>query len=94
MRLNLRQLFLVDDYFSSAVFSPPSAGAAWAQCAEKGLLIRRALDLMGALKLGVHIDLDEIRADEFCAMLIIAEERDLLEREKTSPLGKNPPTWR
>jgi len=52
------------------------------QCAEKGLLIRRALDLMGALKLGVHIGLGEIRADEFCAMLIIAEERDLLEREK------------
>jgi hypothetical protein len=40
-----------------------------AQCAEKGLLIRRALDLMGALKLGVQIGLDEIRADEFCAML-------------------------
>jgi hypothetical protein len=37
---------------------------------------------MGALKLAVHIGLDEIRADEFCAMLIIAEERDLLEREK------------
>jgi hypothetical protein len=30
---------------------------------------------------------DEIRADEFCAMLIIAEERDLLEREKL-------PAWR
>jgi len=37
---------------------------------------------MGALKLGVHIGLDEIRADEFYAMLIIAEERDLLECEK------------
>ena len=54
-----------------------------AQCAEKGLLIRRALDLMGALKLSVHIGLDEIRGDEFSAMLIIAEERDLLEREKS-----------
>jgi hypothetical protein len=54
-----------------------------AQCTEKGLLIRRALDLIGAPKLGVHIGLDEIRADEFCAMLIIAEERDLLEREKS-----------
>jgi hypothetical protein len=52
-----------------------------AQCAEKGLLIRRALDLMSALKLAAHIGLDEIRGDEFCAMLIIAEERDLLERE-------------
>jgi hypothetical protein len=36
---------------------------------------------MGALKLGVHIGIDEIRSDEFCAMPIIAEERDLLERE-------------
>jgi hypothetical protein len=39
---------------------------------------------MGALKLGVHIGLDELRGDEFCAMLIIAEERDLLERDKAS----------
>ena len=37
---------------------------------------------MSALKLAVHIGLDEIRGDEFCAMLIIAEERDLLERER------------
>ena len=37
---------------------------------------------MGALKPGVHLGIDEIRADEFCAMPIIAEERDLLEREK------------
>ena len=42
---------------------------------------------MGALKLGVHIGIDKIRSDEFCAMLIIAEERDLLEREKS-------PAWR
>ncbi len=53
-----------------------------AHCAEKGLLIRRALDLMSALRLAVQIGLEEIRADEFCAMLTIAEERDLLEREK------------
>ena len=37
---------------------------------------------MGALKLGIHIGLDEILADESIAMLIIAEERDLQEREK------------
>ena len=53
-----------------------------AQCAEKGLLIRRALDLMGALKLSLALSIDDIRADEFYTMLIIAEERDLLEREK------------
>ena len=54
---------------------------------EGGWCIRRALDLMGALKLGVHIGLDEIRGDEFCAMMIIAEERDQLEREKLPGLG-------
>jgi len=42
---------------------------------------------MSALKLAVHIGLDEIRGDEFCAMLIIAEERDLLEREKAPGAG-------
>jgi hypothetical protein len=44
---------------------------------------------MGALKLGVHIGLDEIRGDEFCAMVIIAEERDLLEREKSPGSGNH-----
>ena len=53
-----------------------------AQFAEKGLLIRRVLAAMSALKLAVHIGIDEIRGDEFCAMLIITEKRDLLEREK------------
>lgn len=60
-----------------------STGLDAAQCAEKGLLVRRALYLMGAFKLSIHIGLDEIRADEFCAMLIIAEARDLLERENS-----------
>ena len=53
-----------------------------AQSSEKGLLIRRALELMGALKLGFKISLEEINADEFQAMMIITEERDALEREK------------
>jgi hypothetical protein len=60
-----------------------------AQASEKGMLIRRAIDLMRALKLGVRISLDEIRADELEAMLIIAEERDLLEREKSSEWSGN-----
>ena len=58
-----------------------------AQASEKGLVIRRALDLMCALKLGVRISLDDIRADELAAMLIIAVERDLRDREKS-------PAWR
>jgi hypothetical protein len=53
-----------------------------AQSSEKGLLIRRALELMGALKLGFSVSLEEIGADEFQAMLIITEERDVLDREK------------
>ena len=57
------------------------------QCAEKGLLIRRALDLMGALKLALSLSIDDIRADEFYTMLIIAEERDLLERERMPGAG-------
>jgi hypothetical protein len=52
------------------------------QASEKGLLIRRALDLMAALKLDVRISLDEMKADEFQAMLTLAEERDLLDRER------------
>ena len=53
-----------------------------AQASERGLVIRRGLDLMAALNLGVRIGMDEIRADELAIMLIIAEERDLREREK------------
>jgi hypothetical protein len=51
------------------------------------LVIRRALDLISALKLGVHMSMDEIAADDFLAMLIIAEERDRLERERLPGSG-------
>jgi hypothetical protein len=46
------------------------------------MLLRRAIDLRAALKLGVQIGLDEIRADEFHTMLILEEERDLLDQER------------
>ncbi len=49
-----------------------------------GLLIRRALDLRAALNMGIRIGLDDIRADEFYAMRILDEERELLERERAS----------
>jgi hypothetical protein len=52
------------------------------------LLIRRALGLRAALNLGIHIGLDDIRADEFYTMLILEEERDRLERERASTHGK------
>ena len=50
--------------------------------------IRRALELRGALNLGVHIGLDDVRADEFYTMLILEEERDQLERERKNTHGK------
>ena len=59
-----------------------------AQSSERGIVIRCALDLMNAMKLGVRVSLSEIRADEFQAMLIIAEERDLLERERLPGNGR------
>ena len=59
-----------------------------AQTSERGQLIRRALDLRAALKLGVRIGPDEIRADEFYAMLTLEEERDRLDREQMESLRR------
>jgi hypothetical protein len=59
-----------------------------AQSSEAGMLLRRAIDLRAALKLGVRIGLDEIRADEFRALLILAEERDTLDREQLNQHGR------
>jgi hypothetical protein len=53
-----------------------------AQSSEAGLLLRRALDLRAALKIGIRIGLDEIQADEFRAMLTVEEERETLDRER------------
>jgi hypothetical protein len=44
--------------------------------------LRRALDLRAALKLGVRIGLDEIRADEFQAVAVLEEEQETLDRER------------
>ena len=52
------------------------------------MLIRRALDLRAALNLGIHLGLDDVRADEFYAMVILDDERDLLDRERTNTHGK------
>jgi hypothetical protein len=45
-------------------------------------LLRRALDLRAALKLGVQITLGEVGADDLCAMLVLDEEQVKWEREK------------
>ena len=55
-----------------------------AQASEAGMILRRALDLRTALRLGVHLGLSAIRADEFHALLILEEEGDRLERERAS----------
>jgi hypothetical protein len=52
------------------------------QSSAQGQLIRRALDLKAAIKLGVNVTLDEIAADELYAMLVIEEEADKFEEEK------------
>jgi hypothetical protein len=59
-----------------------------AQSSEAGLLIRPALDLRAALKLGIHLTLDDIRADEFYAMLILGDEREKLDREQLNSHGR------
>jgi len=51
-------------------------------------LLRRALDLRVALKLGIRVSLDEIRADEFQALVMLEEERDMLDREQMNAHGR------
>ena len=58
-----------------------------AQASEPGQLLRRALDLRAALKLGVKLSLDEIAADEFRAMLIIEEEQAGFDEERLNRHG-------
>ena len=58
-----------------------------AQNSEAGQLLRRALDLRAALKLGVKLSLDEIAADEFQAMLIIEEEQARFDEERAKRHG-------
>jgi len=45
-------------------------------------LLRRALDLRAALKLGVRVSFDEVRADEFQALVVLEEEHEKLDRER------------
>lgn len=52
------------------------------QNSEAGQLLRRALDLRAAMKVGIHLSLDEVTADEFFAMLAIEEAQDQYEKER------------
>ena len=53
-----------------------------AQHSEAGQLLRRALDLRAALRLGVSLSLEDINADEFFAMLAVEEAHDQYEKER------------
>ena len=53
-----------------------------AQHSEAGQLLRRALDLRAAIKMGIALGMDEVAADEFYAMLAIEEAQDQYEKER------------
>ena len=53
-----------------------------AEQTEAGRLLRRALDLHAASRMGIQVTLDDIAADEFRAMAILDEEREKWERER------------
>jgi hypothetical protein len=53
-----------------------------AQGSEQGQLLKRATELKSALRLGLHVTLDDIDADELYAMLTIEEEVNRFEEEK------------
>jgi hypothetical protein len=52
------------------------------QPSEPSQLLRRALDIRGALNVGLDVGLDAISADEFYALFVIQEETERREREK------------
>jgi hypothetical protein len=47
-------------------------------------LLRRALDLRAALKMGIHVGLEDLASDEFQAMVVLEQEQEKLERERDS----------
>lgn len=58
-----------------------------AEGTEAGQILRRALDMRAALKLGIQFGLDDLFADELLAMLIIEEEQNRFENEKNKNDG-------
>jgi hypothetical protein len=58
-----------------------------AQTSAPGMLLRRAVDLRAAMKLGLRLDLTDVQADEFHCLLILEEEVQLLDAQK---LNRNP----
>lgn len=54
------------------------------QSSEIGQLIRRALELRTAIKLGIHITLEDISADELLALTAVEDEISRWEAEKAN----------
>ncbi len=54
------------------------------QASELGHLVRRALELRTALKLGLYITLDDISADEFMALAVVEDEISRWEAERAN----------
>ncbi len=46
------------------------------------MLLRRALDIRAASRMGIQLGLENVAADEFHAMLVLDEERERWEREQ------------
>lgn len=60
---------------------------------EAGQLLRRAIELRAALKLGFRLGLDEVRADEFAAMVILENDREQSGREHSNKDGRYAASW-
>lgn len=56
-----------------------------AECSAAGLLLRRAVDLSVAIKLGLHVGFGDILADEFAVLSLLNEERDKCEAASGNP---------
>jgi len=55
-----------------------------AETSPEGLLLKRALDLRAALKLGFRVGLDEVPADEFYALTLLEDEQARYEEEQAA----------
>jgi len=47
-----------------------------AENSEAGRLLRRALELRTAARMGIQVGLEDVAADEFHAMVVLDEERE------------------
>jgi hypothetical protein len=48
----------------------------------EGMALRRALDHLAAINLGFQVGLDEVRADEWRILVVLAEEKEKLNSDR------------